>query len=67
MVDPVGDLLCVAHEGHRAWTTIKGKWTYDYRAVHNKYLNNITAHMIRKGQLDAKGLTAFEQFAALAA
>ncbi len=26
-----------------------------------------TAHMIRKGQLDAKGLTAFQQFAALAA
>jgi transposase-like protein len=26
-----------------------------------------TAHMIRKGQLDANGLTAFQQFAALAA
>ena len=26
-----------------------------------------TAHMIRKGQFDANGLTAFQQFAALAA
>tara|TARA_R110000765_G_scaffold58375_1_gene114187 strand:- start:54 stop:230 length:177 start_codon:yes stop_codon:yes gene_type:complete len=26
-----------------------------------------TAHMIRKGQLDAIGLTAFQQFGALAA
>jgi putative transposase len=26
-----------------------------------------TAHMIRKGQLHANGLTAFQQFAALAA
>jgi putative transposase len=26
-----------------------------------------TAHMIRQGQLDANGLTAFQQFAGLAA